>query len=765
MPVSARGVQNRQPRPALRIEPPRCNQSQSALPGRGAIFLVDIQQLGDRRLIDAGQRRRCSGLPHPPKPMGQGIANAGDALGAETGDLLEPPVVSRRLQFFQRVDAKQFVQLPRSLLPDAGNGRDQLDRIGLATQAVQHGQPAMQKDVANGMGDGRSHTRNLFKTRQTFPLENRGDRFMERPQHLRGMDISVHTEAIRVLGGKNARHLLQPAGDVLILGHELQNTVAPVEAAPLPDKAKWQTLLLPWQDTVPAAQSRSGQSPASRRAPLARFFDSKSATPSSCSLNESSSPALEMTVVLSHSLMTPGSIRFAALMPHAPILVPAVAGPRAGAARTTAAMRDVAGRLGGHSIDTVVVISPHSPRRRNAFGLWSGSVLAGSLGQFGARDASIELPNDLEFAPVLSKAAAKRGVELWSIQPGLLDHGAVVPLWFLAEGGWNGRTVILSLNHPGEGGLDELGAALREAAERCGRRVAVIASGDMSHRLTRDAPGGHHPGGAQFDRALINGLRTASYKSLREFNETLQQDAGEDALDSTRIALAAAGWKADGHEVLSYEGPFGVGYGVAVLFQRPHETPPEVTATTEGQCLPAIARRSVFAALTGHAVSHDTPLSNYLSRPGAVFVTMRTVEGRLRGCVGSLAPSRPNIVQETWHYARIAAFNDPRFAPVALDELDRLRFEVSVLHTFQTVQSTAELDPRRFGVIVSASDGRRGLLLPAIPEIQTVGAQLRHVRGKAGIAVHEPVEMQRFQVDKFEETGVSTQPARPWSQN
>lgn len=493
--------------------------------------------------------------------------------------------------------------------------------------------------------------------------------------------------------------------------------------------------------------------------------DSKLVTPSSRSLNESSSSALEVIIDLSHSLMTTGSIRFAALMPHAPILVPAVAGPRAGASRTTAAMRDVAERLGGHSIDTVVLISPHSPRRRNAFGLWGGSVLAGSLGQFGAPDASIELPNDLEFVPALSKAAAKRGVALWSIQPGLLDHGAVVPLWFLTEGGWNGRTVILSLNHPGDGGLDDLGAALREAAERCGRRVAVIASGDMSHRLTRDAPGGHHPRAAQFDRALIDGLKTASYQSFREFDETLQQDAGEDALDSTRIALAAADWKADGHEVLSYEGPFGVGYGVAVLFQRPHDAPSEVTATTEGHCLPAVARRSVYAALTGQAVGRDTPLSDYLSRPGAVFVTMRTLEGRLRGCVGSLAPSRPNIVQETWHYARIAAFHDPRFAPVALDELDRLRFEVSVLHTFQSVQSIADLNPRRFGVIVSVPDGRRGLLLPAIPEIQTVDDQLRHVRAKAGIAVHEPVEMQRFEVDKFEETGAPPHPAQPWSLN
>ena len=126
--------------------------------------------------------------------------------------------------------------------------------------------------------------------------------------------------------------------------------------------------------------------------------------------------------------------------------------------------------------------------------------------------------------------------------------------------------MILSLNYPSEGGLRALGRALAAAAARLGKRIAVVASGDMSHRLTPDAPAGYDPRARQFDNEFIACLRRGAYGDLEHFDRKLQKLAGEDALDSTIVALAAVNWATTGHEVLSYEGPFGVGYGVAVLF-------------------------------------------------------------------------------------------------------------------------------------------------------------------------------------------------------
>ncbi len=100
----------------------------------------------------------------------------------------------------------------------------------------------------------------------------------------------------------------------------------------------------------------------------------------------------------------------------------------------------------------------------------------------------------------------------------------------------------------------------------------------------------------------------------------------------------------------------------------------------------------------------------------------------------------------------MAALHDHRFAPVTAGELAGLRFEVSVLHPPEPIASAAELDPRRYGVIVTTGDGRRGLLLPGIKEITTAGQQLLIARGKGGIAPDEPATLQRFQVDHFEES-------------
>ena len=94
---------------------------------------------------------------------------------------------------------------------------------------------------------------------------------------------------------------------------------------------------------------------------------------------------------------------------------------------------------------------------------------------------------------------------------------------------------------------------------------------------------------------------------------------------------------------------------------------------------------------------------------------------------------------------------DNRFSPVTADEVPALQFDVSVLHAPEKVATEADLDPRRFGVIVSAEDGRRGLLLPGIKEIKTPAEQVNIARQKGWINADEPITLQRFQVDHFEE--------------
>lgn len=402
---------------------------------------------------------------------------------------------------------------------------------------------------------------------------------------------------------------------------------------------------------------------------------------------------------------------FAGLMCHAPIVVPAVGGDEAARCRrTTRAMREVASRVVRAMPHRVVLLSPHSPRRRHGFGAWRGRH-HGDLGAFGAPSVRVDLPDAPEVAEAL---------RLGVVDGEPLDHGAVVPLSFLWEAGWRGPTAILALPWDGEGG-----EALGRAIDALSGRTAVVASGDMSHRLTPDAPAGYDPHAREFDRRFVAALEADDWAAaLRAEPRDL---AAEDVIESTRVAMAAAGSPGNA-EVLCYEGPWGVGYTEAVLLDP---APP----------LYAMARIAVREALRGR------PRPRFPGGPPAsgVFVSMH--RGRaLRGCVGSITPRHGRLYDEVVASA-IAALGDGRMPPPTLDELPDLSFEVSCLSPLEPVEDAAALDPRRYGVVVS-SGYRRGLLLPDIEGVDTAEAQIAIAREKAGIGPDEPVSLERFTVTR-----------------
>ncbi|NNC39950.1 MAG: AmmeMemoRadiSam system protein A [Acidimicrobiia bacterium] len=121
-------------------------------------------------------------------------------------------------------------------------------------------------------------------------------------------------------------------------------------------------------------------------------------------------------------------------------------------------------------------------------------------------------------------------------------------------------------------------------------------------------------------------------------------------------------------------------------------------------------------------------------------------EGPLRGCVGSIEPREPNLRTEIARSAVAAAFSDPRFPPLTAGEVEQLDITVYLLEEPEPVAAESELDPLRYGVIVQ-SRGRRGLLLPAIPGIDSASAQLAIARQKAGLLPVEPADIYRFQAE------------------
>jgi AmmeMemoRadiSam system protein A len=140
------------------------------------------------------------------------------------------------------------------------------------------------------------------------------------------------------------------------------------------------------------------------------------------------------------------------------------------------------------------------------------------------------------------------------------------------------------------------------------------------------------------------------------------------------------------------------------------------------------------------------PTAEMTERAG-VFVSLKK-GGKLRGCIGTFEPTRPSVAEEIIANAISSATRDPRFLPVGPEELAQLEYSVDVLTEPEAVESEADLDAKKYGVIVE-SGWRKGLLLPDLEGVDTVEQQLEITRAKAGIDPDEPVNLYRFEVKRY----------------
>ncbi len=156
-----------------------------------------------------------------------------------------------------------------------------------------------------------------------------------------------------------------------------------------------------------------------------------------------------------------------------------------------------------------------------------------------------------------------------------------------------------------------------------------------------------------------------------------------------------------------------------------------------------------------HYVRHANLLApptdppHLLKDPGAAFVTLRVGQA-LRGCIGTLGPTKPTLAHEIITNAVAAASSDPRFPPVASSELTVLLYEVDILGALEPVPDEGHLDPEQYGVVVEAGR-RRGVLLPAIEGITSSRQQVAIARAKALIRQDQAVTLYRFSVTRYRE--------------
>lgn len=150
---------------------------------------------------------------------------------------------------------------------------------------------------------------------------------------------------------------------------------------------------------------------------------------------------------------------------------------------------------------------------------------------------------------------------------------------------------------------------------------------------------------------------------------------------------------------------------------------------------------------TGEPANVPDDVPEDLKAPAGAFVSLK-ISGMLRGCIGTIEPTADSAANEIIRSAILAASEDPRFMPVEEEELSFIEYSVDILEPIEPIETSAELNPLRFGCVVE-SKGRRGLLLPCLEGVDTADEQISICKQKAGIAPHEDVNLSRFKVTRY----------------
>lgn len=247
------------------------------------------------------------------------------------------------------------------------------------------------------------------------------------------------------------------------------------------------------------------------------------------------------------------------ICPHPPLLIPEVGGASLGKVAATVNAMKRLGEIVGEP-ETVVVISPHSDGLRDAHVVRTAPRLGGDFGRFRRPEASFSYDNDLPFAELLLALVGDyRRLRLVPDDSDELDWGVLVPLSFLRV------RQIVSLSIVSDYGEHRtLGQLVRRCAEELGRDTLFLASGDLSHALIHGAPAPYDPRGKLFDDEVVEMMRKGDFAGLTQMDPILREGAAECGL---RSFIALGGFLGDDAvvdpQVLSYEGPYGVGYLVA----------------------------------------------------------------------------------------------------------------------------------------------------------------------------------------------------------
>lgn len=456
------------------------------------------------------------------------------------------------------------------------------------------------------------------------------------------------------------------------------------------------------------------------------------------------------------------SIIGAFAVPHPPLIIPEVGrGQEQQIQATVDAYEDVGRQVAEGKPDTLVVVSPHSIMYADYLHISPGAQARGDFGDFGASQVVVQAVYDQDLAKQISAQAESQGIPAGFLgeKDPALDHGTMIPLYFIQKYAGAIPIVRVSISGLPFQAHYQLGQCISQAALASGRKVSIIASGDLSHKLKEDGPYGLSPDGPLFDKKICKIFSEGDFYSLLGMDEEFCESAAECGHRSFLVMAGAFdGWMVDSR-LLSYQGPFGVGYAIAsflpVSQSEERKFLDRYIREKERKRLERKEREDAYVRLARQSLEHyilngdrlalpeGLPGELYRERAGA-FVSLK-IDGRLRGCIGTILPTQACIGEEIMENAVSAAVHDHRFSPVTPEELPLLSYSVDILGEPEPIQSEDQLDVKRYGVIVQ-SGLKRGLLLPDLAGVDTPQEQVDIALKKAGISPYANYKMERFEV-------------------
>ncbi len=466
------------------------------------------------------------------------------------------------------------------------------------------------------------------------------------------------------------------------------------------------------------------------------------------------------------------------MVPHPPIIMKEVGrGEEKKIQRTIDSYTECARVIGELAPDLIVVATPHTVMYSDYFAVSPGSGAYGDMGAFGSPGVSFSVKYDEAFTRELDRECRRRGIAAGTLgeKPKYrrLDHGTMIPLYFIDRFYSSERYRLVRIGLSGQSYEAHyiLGMLIKELSEKLGRRCVFIASGDLSHCQKEDGPYGYKAAGPEYDEKLVSVMKGADFASLFDFDYDFIEEAEQCGHRAFVMMAGALDRCAVDTTFLSHEATFGVGYGLCYYIPTGRDERRGFLELQRSRAKAAMERRrdsedghvalarftvEAFTELgvvphieKGWAVAGERRLEierELLAERGGAFTSIKK-DGTLRGCIGTIAPSEENLASEIIHNAVSACSRDPRFSRVRPDELKDLVYSVDVLNPPERVDSISELDPKVYGVIVSKG-GRRGLLLPDLPGVDTVERQLEIAANKGGISMSEEPDIQRFTVTR-----------------